>query len=335
MALPIITHLVDDTTAGGVMRVLDHIHSCPDMARLGRHRIVDLRRDSSLLGRIEGDIIVSHLTLSWRRLPWLIALRATHAGVPLIHVEHSYSEAFTSLNVPRPGRFKTLLTTGYSLFERVVAVSEAQGKWMLGAGLVAPECLHIVPSAVDVSPYLALPAVQGPVRVLGALGRLERQKGFDMLIEAMTACENPNLRLQIFGDGSEGTRLRQLAEGDLRIKFMGHRDPVTAMASVDTVLMPSRWEAYGLVALEARAAGRPLLVSPVDGLQDHVAGGATAVDGNARAWTRAITALDTAVDTHRLERARTDAAQATARFARNWATLLDRVAMQRDTHDAA
>jgi glycosyltransferase involved in cell wall biosynthesis len=45
------------------------------------------------------------------------------------------------------------------------------------------------------------------------------------------------------------------------------------LAGVDVVAVPSRWEAYGMVANEAREAGRPVLVAPVDGLPEQVQGG--------------------------------------------------------------
>jgi glycosyltransferase involved in cell wall biosynthesis len=45
------------------------------------------------------------------------------------------------------------------------------------------------------------------------------------------------------------------------------------LAGVDVVAVPSRWEAYGMVANEAREAGRPVLVAPVDGLPEQVMGG--------------------------------------------------------------
>ncbi|MFG6661001.1 glycosyltransferase [Sulfitobacter sp. 915] len=44
-----------------------------------------------------------------------------------------------------------------------------------------------------------------------------------------------------------------------------------------TLKLPSRWEAYGLVAIEALAAKRPLLVSGIDGLQNHIQKGDQAV----------------------------------------------------------
>ena len=55
------------------------------------------------------------------------------------------------------------------------------------------------------------------------------------------------------------------------VRVGGAVDDVAAfLASVDAVVVPSRWEAFGQVALEARAAGRPVIVTAVDGLIEQV-----------------------------------------------------------------
>ncbi|MHA3976765.1 glycosyltransferase family 4 protein [Halovulum sp. GXIMD14794] len=322
-----IVHLIDDTTAGGVMRVLEHLETDPTLGAFATHRIQTVERGRFGAPAVEGaDVIVSHLSVSWRALPMLVALRARYAHLPVIHVEHSYTEAFTALNVSRRGRFMALLRIAYSLFDKVVAVSEAQGAWLVERGLVAAPALRVIPSAVDVTPFAELRPVYTQPRTFGAIGRLDAQKGFDRLIDAFRATDREDLHLRIIGDGPEREALEARADGDSRISFTGFVfDAASAMDELDAVAMPSRWEAYGLVALEARAAGRPLLVSPVDGLEDHVAAGATVVEGDSVAdWTRAITRLaDSGPALHiAVARARKDAMQATERFAGAWAALV-------------
>ncbi|MEC7762635.1 MAG: glycosyltransferase family 4 protein [Pseudomonadota bacterium] len=331
-----ITHLVDDTTPGGVMRVIGHIQTEAGLNHLGQHRIVLVPKTGRGPAGIEGDVIVSHLTMSWRRLPWLIQMRATHAAVPMVHVEHSYTAGFMRHNVPHPARFTTMLRVAFSLFDRVVPVSAAQADWMIDKGLADPSQIAVIPSAVDVSPFVGLTPVTGPIKVIGAFGRLEPQKGFDVLIRAMRASSRQDLQLHIFGQGGERAALSELAGGDPRICFRGFApQPVEAMASIDMVAMPSRWEAYGLVALEARAAGRMLLTAPVDGLKDHVAVGARPVrDNTLRGWCEAITDLGRPDDLT-LSRARADAAQATVRFEQGWAAMLGDLLTNTETVQAA
>jgi glycosyltransferase involved in cell wall biosynthesis len=87
--------------------------------------------------------------------------------------------------------------------------------------------------------------------------------------------------------------LRNLAQGDARIAFKGWSStPADAISGVDAVVMPSRWEAFGLVAIEALAAGRPLMTSGIDGLSDHVKGGALNIAADTpREWAAALAKL--------------------------------------------
>ncbi|MBV7379838.1 glycosyltransferase family 4 protein [Maritimibacter dapengensis] len=331
-----IIHLVDDTTPGGVMRVIEHVQSAAGLGHLGRHSVVMIPKTGRGPTRIHGDVIVSHLTMNWRRLPWLIQLRAAHATTPMVHVEHSYTAGFLRHNVPHPARFMTMVRVAFSLFDRVVPVSDTQAYWVLDKGLADPSQITTIPSAVDVSLFDSIPSATGPIKVIGAFGRLEPQKGFDVLIRAMRASPRQDLQLHIFGQGSEREALTSLAGADPRICFGGFvPEPAKAMASVDAVAMPSRWEAYGLVALEARAAGRMLLASPLDGLNDHIAAGAHPVrDNSVRGWSETLTALDRP-DIAKLDRARSDANAASARFAQSWTLLLHDLLAPEDKAQAA
>ncbi|ANT62393.1 hypothetical protein AYJ57_18465 [Salipiger sp. CCB-MM3] len=275
---PRVVHLVDDTTAGGVMRYLEFLRCDATLAAEAEHVLLPVARGA--VGRLSlpAGIIVSHLSINWRALPGLIALRARHPSARLIHVEHSYTASFAALNVPSRARFFTLLRSAYALFDKVVAVSAAQGDWLRTRRLVPWERLAVIRPVVDLSAFAALPAPRGQGRVIGAFGRLDRQKGFDTLISAFRAVPDADKALHIYGAGDDLAALQAQAGGDPRIRFLGHvADPARAMAEVDVVAMPSRWEAYGIAALEARVAGRPLITSGADGLRDHAGAGVTQV----------------------------------------------------------
>ncbi len=287
---PKVVHLIDDTTAGGVMRVLDHLTRSTELAQDANHKVHTVKRGRISLRRLKADVIVSHLSISWRTLPALMALRARHSSTKLFHVEHSYTDGFVRHNVTNKRRFSTLLRTAFRLFDQVIAVSEGQGKWLKEEGYLDPSKMTVIRSYVDLEPFTALPSATSPVRHFGAIGRLDKQKGFDVLILAFQKVEGDDLRLSIFGQGPEESNLRALAKNDPRIIFEGFAESPTApYQAVDAVLMPSRWEAYGLVAIEALAAGRALICSGVDGLQDHTEFGAQMVAVNdVEGWTAKI-----------------------------------------------
>ncbi|MGH1354806.1 MAG: glycosyltransferase [Thalassovita sp.] len=324
MTRPIVVHLVDDTTAGGVMRLLEHISQCSGMARSGQHQIRVVKRGGLAVRRIKADVIVSHLVISWRTLPALLSLRALNAGTPMIHVEHSYTQGFTAHNVPNKKRFLNLLRIGYSVFDHLIAVSHAQARWMFRHRLADLGALTVISPVVGMSGFAQLPAPAPQARTFGAIGRLHRQKGFDLLIQAFRKLPNPDLRLNIYGEGPERPALQALADGDARIRFLGHaKNPVAAMHAVDAVVMPSRWEAYGLVAIEARVAGRPVLVSGVDGLDDQAQDGAIRVHVYAATgWANAMSELaEHGTPTIK----RPDPRRCEQDYAARWADVLTRV----------
>ncbi|MBT9383035.1 glycosyltransferase family 4 protein [Pseudooceanicola sp. CBS1P-1] len=288
-----IVHLVEEDTPDGIARYLDFLRQDPPMAALARHEILPL---SGLLppGPLEApDMIISHLPVTWAGLPRLMSLRSRHPRVPMVHVEHCYSEGYMVANPGARLRLQTLLRSAYALFDRVVAVSAAQSDWLSRRGLVHPGCLMMIPPC---TPLEALPLIRppaGPVRRLAALGTLDRQKGFDILIRAFRMLPNQGISLRIYGKGHQAQPLAQLAASDPRIRFMGHlRDPFEAYSDCDAVAIPSRWDPYGLVAMEANAAGRPALLNPVDGLRAQLGRGNIAVpELSEEAWSDALRRL--------------------------------------------
>lgn len=272
---PVVVHLIDDTTAGGVMRVLDHITTCPDLAQIADHRLVRVARGQISLRRHRCDVIVSHLSVSWRTLPALVALKLANRHARLVHVEHSYTEAFVHHNVPNVRRFEALLKTAFTLFDRVVAVSDGQAAWLHRAALCPDHKLSVIRSCVDLAPFQSLPRARQTPRVIGAIGRLDRQKGFDALIAAFRDTARDDIALHVYGTGDQSEALQALAGDDTRIQFKGHvDDPLSAYRDVDVLVVPSLWEAYGLVAIEALCAGRIVLCADIDGLRDHAEYGA-------------------------------------------------------------
>lgn len=320
-AKPRVVHLIDDTTAGGVMRVLDHLTTSKALAQDADHRIMTVTRGKPSMRKIAGDVIVSHLSISWRTLPALTALRLRHPFAKIVHVEHSYTDGFVQHNVSSKRRFFTLLRGAFRLFDNVVAVSDGQAKWIKQQALVSSQKLIVIRSYVDLSPFNALPRHGGPVRCFGAIGRLDRQKGFDVLIKAFRQVKGPDLRLSIYGEGPEEAKLRTLAEGDARIRFEGFANcPTAPYATADVVLMPSRWEAYGLVAIEALSAGCKLVCSGVDGLSDHADFGAELLpDNNVTEWVQAMERLS--IETLQLSPLDVTASSAQANRA-GWGKLL-------------
>lgn len=169
----------------------------------------------------------------------------------------------------------------YGRFTRAtVAVSPAVVACLQRGG-VARERVHLIPEAVD--PARILPkndpaavrralATAPDVCVLLTLAALVRRKGIDILLEALGQLSQQQRQpvLWIAGAGEERAalekRCRRLRLDD-QVRFLGRRDDTAdLLAACDVFVLPSRREGLGVAALEAMAAGRPVICSDVGGL---------------------------------------------------------------------
>ena len=115
-------------------------------------------------------------------------------------------------------------------------------------------------------------------RYLLAVGQLVPHKGFDLLIEAFSqiAANHPHVKLIIAGDGELRLRLEEIIKGKeltQRVSLLGRLDSsqvASLIAGCLFVAMPSRRDSFGIVALEAMAAGKCVLAAPVGGIPEFL-----------------------------------------------------------------
>jgi glycogen(starch) synthase len=127
-------------------------------------------------------------------------------------------------------------------------------------------------------PTVAPRPLATPPRFL-CIGRLERQKGFDLLLAAFAPVVErfPDARLTIAGDGSQRAALeRQCADLHLTrvVDFTGWIAPGEIPELINTssaVIIPSRWEGLPLVGIQAASMVRPIVATRISGLSELVA----------------------------------------------------------------
>ena len=277
-----VVHFVDDQSWGGVNRLLSCLENAPAGFLRDQHKIMRVQRGARRAVKLDADVIVSHMSICWKNLPFFSSLRSANPETPMVHVEHSYSERFVALKVKNRSRFDDLLHLSYALFDKIVAVSQPQSAWLQRRRFAHADQLVTISSCSPLEAFEAIAKTrpQGPVTI-GAIGRFHEQKGFDILVDAFAKSARDDLRLLLVGDGPDHPMLLKKANGHSEIGFMARQaEPADAMALCDAIAMPSRWEPYGLVALEAMAAGRPVFCAAVDGLRQHISVGAIAVGEN-------------------------------------------------------
>jgi len=149
-----------------------------------------------------------------------------------------------------------------------------------------PDRIVFIPNGVSVEDYTQ-PIDQASLRagmglspgskVMGSVGRLTWQKGFDVLLHAFSLLADKDLNLLIFGIGEEEARLRALAaklKVEARVYFAGYRrDVPQVLGALDLYVHSSRFEGMPIALLEAMAAACPIVASSVDGNRDLIEDG--------------------------------------------------------------
>jgi glycosyltransferase involved in cell wall biosynthesis len=215
------------------------------------------------------------------------AALARQTGTPLVLSAHGETfmddhDVFTTSALMRGGLRRTIAaaaaTTGCS--EQVLV--DLRDRFGLVGGSVVPNGVGPVPTTPSQGTSPDALDLDGATVVLG-IGRLETSKGFDLLVEAFAGVD-PSLgaTLVLGGDGSQRETLRALGRRlglvDL-VRFVGTLDEAgvdTWMRRAEVVVVPSRREAFGIVALEAWRAGTPLVATSLGGPASFVTDG---VDG--------------------------------------------------------
>ncbi|MBI3762969.1 MAG: glycosyltransferase [Chloroflexi bacterium] len=309
-------------------------------------------REFAALNDTRYDVIHSHYWLSG------VVARELRAfwGAPIIHTFHTLAIMKNRI-VMRPDEMEPerrleaerhLLDVADRIISSTPA-EEAQLRWLLHADT---RKVAVIPPGVDLDLFHSIPpeaakaAIGVPPgdKLLLFVGRIEPLKGVDTLIRAMALLKDKpgmpeRLCLSIIGGdtvddlalaNAEMVRLKQLSRelglGDI-VTFMGARNQDTLQfyySAAEAVVMPSHYESFGMVALEAMACGTPVVASEVGGLVFLVRDGETGFhvpDRDPEALCGAIGALLT--DPALRERLGRQAAEYARQYA--WPLVADKI----------
>ena len=283
--------------------------------------------DEGLLPKWLADAGVARVTVPLRRQPgpWdirpLLTLRRLAADADLVHVHSSKAGALGRLAVRSlPGRrrprcvftphgwswlaggrmapvFRTFERVAAGMSDTTIAVSADEleaGRRTTG---LDEEHLVVVENGVDADRFTP----DGPVAdrtaapLLVSLGRLTRQKGHDVAVEALARSSHGDSVLRLVGDGPDRAALTMLARrlrvAD-RVELTGLvDDPAPHLRAADLVVLPSRWEGLSLALLEAMSCGAAVVASDVAGMRILGEAGVLVPPDEPHALARAIDRL--------------------------------------------
>jgi glycosyltransferase involved in cell wall biosynthesis len=195
------------------------------------------------------------------------------AGVPIIlSVEHN-------INIGETWSLALVKKLTMPLLDRLIVVSKAVGDYAVKHYKISKNKVVTIYNGVDVNKFYISPLARqlSSPPVIGAMGRLTKQKGFATLIRAMKLVNNQTAICLIAGEGEDRATLQALINDSGlkdRIKLIGiQKDTKTFLANLDIFIIPSLWEGLGIVALEAGLAGLPVVASAVDGLKEIIQDG--------------------------------------------------------------
>jgi glycosyltransferase involved in cell wall biosynthesis len=203
-------------------------------------------------------------------------LAAVGSGVAVVYTPHAFAAMDPAAsNICR--RLYGNMERGLAhLTNAVICVSPEERAFAQALGLTAAQ-LRMIPNGIDeeqgeVDPENSRAALQIPEQavVIGFVGRLTSQKAPELLLEAFERISNSNRQAVVVyvGEGPLYEELRERAVElglETRVRFLGWRDGRKMMHVFDLLALPSRYEGLPYVALEAIAAGLPVVATNIAG----------------------------------------------------------------------
>ncbi|MBW3609780.1 MAG: glycosyltransferase, partial [Actinobacteria bacterium] len=172
----------------------------------------------------------------------------------------------------RAGRHEALSGWALRRAGAVIAVSDAIGEHLAGLGVSSTVVRNGLPVPRPARGARAALGVDEGALLVGGIGRLSPQKGWDVLCQAAATLRErcPDAVVAIVGEGPERERLEPLAR-EHGVRLLGGRaDAASLLCAFDVLAAPSRFEGLALVPIEALHAGVPVVAADVDGLRDVI-----------------------------------------------------------------
>ncbi|UZJ24955.1 glycosyltransferase family 4 protein [Rhodococcus antarcticus] len=232
------------------------------------HHLARLRPTRSALDALGPVPDLVHVVCPSTQLPPLHGWCRRH-GVPLVITSQGETEMDAGHLYQRSAWMRRHLRTSAA---SAAALTSCSAWTAEAAGQLAPRFRDstVIPNGVDPADWIGVPE-RTDEPVAAAWGRHVPQKGFDLLLAAWPLVREsiPDARLLLGGDGPETPKLRGRAGAGVTLVGSLDRTGVRGLlGSARVAVIPSRIEPFGIVAVEALAAGRGLVYSAGTGLAE-------------------------------------------------------------------
>ncbi len=236
-----------------------------------------LRALTRILESERPDVLHTHSSKAGA-LGRLAALLAGHAAV--VHTPHTYAFLFDAMfSAPKRRLYFEIERALSGSTRRIVAVGESEAATIRGSGVCDPGIVRVVRNGIDLAAHAgATPLSRAELGVpegaplLLVAGLFNAAKGQDLALRALAAPACRGAHLLFAGHGEMEGQLRHMSTRlglEARVHFLGWRsDLPRLLRTCDWLILPSRWEALPYVVLEALAAGKPVVATPVDGARE-------------------------------------------------------------------
>lgn len=270
------------------------------------------------------DWLVAHPAIALAQfydVPMVSTMHATEAGRHSGWVSGAISRQVHAVESWLARESDSLITCSASMRDEV---SE-----LFGPGLAE---ITVIRNGIDADrwPFAVRRPRTGPPELL-FLGRLEYEKGVHDAIAALPRIRrhHPGTTLTVAGEGTqekwlaEQARKHKVLKATRFVGHLGHDELLALLHRADAAVLPSHYEPFGLVALEAAAAGTPLVTSNIGGLGEAVLNGKTGVSCDPRDVVGLAAAVCTVLDDPAAAQRRARAARARLTADFGWQTVAD------------
>jgi glycosyltransferase involved in cell wall biosynthesis len=212
------------------------------------------------------DLIHGHSMYSFgyaltKKLPYI----ATLHGTQLNEFKNSMQYGASPNHIITD--FSSMLMERYSgkKADKVIVVSQENRRDVISQYGIPSEKIVTIPNGVNVSRFHSSKCTS---KTIISVGRLHERKGIDKLLESFSKViqEEPEAVLKIVGSGEDEARLKSLAKklklGSKNVKFLGfvpEKELPGIYSSSSIFVLPSYYEGFGIVLIEAMSAGLPLV----------------------------------------------------------------------------